>query len=132
MTDWYAEGTATLGDRITAAREAAGLSPAELARRLGVTARTIAAWEDDQSEPRANRMQMLSGLLGVPLRWLMSGAGPGLAAPDDSAPDLRPALAGMRDQLRGLRRSIREAEATADRLDHQIAAALAPAGAGSP
>ncbi|MEZ5913851.1 MAG: helix-turn-helix transcriptional regulator, partial [Paracoccaceae bacterium] len=34
--NWYSEEAATFGDRLAAAREAAGLSQAELAQRLGV------------------------------------------------------------------------------------------------
>ena len=75
--DFYAEGRATLGDRITAAREGAGLSASQLAERLGVRLRTLASWENDATEPRANRLQMLAGVLGVSLVWLMSGRGEG-------------------------------------------------------
>lgn len=97
--NWYAESRATLGDRITAAREQAGISPAEAARRLGVRAATYQAWEADGSEPRANRLQMLSGLLGVSLRWLMTGEGDGPDPEQDTIPgDLRAALG----ELRGL------------------------------
>lgn len=79
---WYDADTATLGDRITGAREAAGLSQTELARRLGVKLTTIRAWEDDQAEPRANKLQMLAGLLGVSIMWLLTGRGDGLDSPE--------------------------------------------------
>jgi transcriptional regulator with XRE-family HTH domain len=92
---WYAEGTATLGDRIAAAREAAGMTQAECARRLGVRLATLQGWEDDQSEPRANRLQLLAGMLGVSLRWMMTGAGEGPDA-TAAAPDLRAALGELR------------------------------------
>lgn len=82
---WYDPDTATFGDRMTGAREAAGLAVSDLARQLGVTAKTIRAWENDQSEPRANKLGMLAGLLGVSLMWLMSGTGDGPGAPDDAA-----------------------------------------------
>lgn len=78
---WYDADTATLGDRITGAREAAGLSQPELARRLGVRLATVRAWEDDQAEPRANKLQMLAGLLGVSIMWLLTGTGDGLDGP---------------------------------------------------
>jgi ribosome-binding protein aMBF1 (putative translation factor) len=67
---WYDADTTTFGDRMTGAREAAGLSQAELAKRLGVKVKTIRAWENDRSEPRANRLQMLAGILGVSIMWL--------------------------------------------------------------
>lgn len=73
--DWD-DGVATLGDRLARAREAAGMSQSQLARRLGVRLTTLCNWEDDRSEPRANRMQMLSGLLNVSFAWLMTGTVP--------------------------------------------------------
>lgn len=79
---WFSDETATFGDRLAAAREAAGLAQRELAERLGVRARTITAWEYDQTEPRANRMQMLAGMLNVSLMWLLTGEGEGVSPPD--------------------------------------------------
>ena len=70
--DWDDE-VATMGDRLARARDAAGMSQSQLARRLGVKLATIRNWESDRSEPRANRLQMLSGLLGVSFVWLMTG-----------------------------------------------------------
>ena len=80
-TGWYSEEAATFGDRITGAREAVGLSQEDLARRLGVRLRTIRAWEDDLAEPRANKLQMLAGLLNVSIRWLLTGEGDGIPEP---------------------------------------------------
>lgn len=97
--DWYSEATATFGDRLAGAREAAGLTQAQLAKRLGVKAKTLRDWEDDLSEPRANRIQMLSGLLNVSLSWLMTGEGEGVDAPDmgaDMPGDVRAALSELR------------------------------------
>jgi HTH-type transcriptional regulator, cell division transcriptional repressor len=74
---YFSEKAATLGDRIAAGRRAAGVSQKELARRLGVRLKTIEAWENDLSEPRANRAQMLSSMLGVSLVWLLTGEGEG-------------------------------------------------------
>lgn len=79
---YYAADQATLGDRIAAARDALGLTQKQLADRLGVRRKTLADWEDDRSEPRANRLHMMSGLLGVSLIWLMTGEGDGLADPE--------------------------------------------------
>jgi transcriptional regulator with XRE-family HTH domain len=50
---------ATLGGQINAAREAAGLSERELARRLGLDPGTVAAWERDEVRrpyPRIRRV----------------------------------------------------------------------------
>ena len=81
---WYSNEAATFGDRVAGAREVLGLSQADLARKLGVKLRTIQAWEDDLSEPRANKLQMLSGVLNVSLMWLLNGEGDGLADPEEN------------------------------------------------
>lgn len=87
MDDWFSDDKATFGDRLAGAREAAGLTQGELARKLGVKEKTIHAWEDDLSEPRANRLQMLAGLLNVSLMWLLTGRGEGVQPPlEDQAP----------------------------------------------
>jgi transcriptional regulator with XRE-family HTH domain len=65
----------TLGGRITRARDLAGLTLDEAASRIGVTADTLAEWETDRSEPRANKIMTLAGVLGVSPAWLISGAG---------------------------------------------------------
>ncbi|WP_118136760.1 helix-turn-helix transcriptional regulator [Oceanicella sp. SM1341] len=76
-SDDYTDGAATFGDRVTAAREALGLSVSQLSRQLGVKTETILNWEADRSEPRANKLQMLAGVLNVSLVWLMTGEGEG-------------------------------------------------------
>ncbi|WP_102107554.1 helix-turn-helix domain-containing protein [Oceaniglobus roseus] len=82
--NWYSNDTATFGDRLADAREHVGMSQEDLARRLGVKLKTLTAWENDMAEPRANKLSMLSGLLNVSLRWLMTGEGDGLPHPDDA------------------------------------------------
>ncbi len=96
--DWYSEETATFGDRLAAAREATGLKQKELAQRVGVKTGTLRNWEEDLSEPRANRLSMLGGILGVSLGWLLTGEGEGVSAPEDgtSAADLAGLLADLR------------------------------------
>ncbi|MDG2474442.1 MAG: helix-turn-helix transcriptional regulator [Paracoccaceae bacterium] len=79
---YYSELHATFGDRICAAREAAGLTQKVLASKMGVNIRTIQAWEYDKVEPRANKLQMVSALLNVSMVWLMSGLGSGIASPE--------------------------------------------------
>ena len=101
-TDWYGPDAATFGDRVAAARERAGMTQAVLAKRLGVRQATLRAWEDDLSEPRANRLSMLAGLLNVSMMWLINGEGEGIDAPVDEeagVADIREVLADMR-QLR--------------------------------
>lgn len=81
---WYSEETATFGDRMAGARDAMGMTQTDLAKRMGVKLKTVRAWEDDLSEPRANKLQMLAGILNVSLMWLLSGEGQGL---DEPTPD---------------------------------------------
>jgi transcriptional regulator with XRE-family HTH domain len=71
----YSDETSTFGDRLVAAREAMGVSQGQLAHRMGIKAQTLRNWEEDRSEPRANRLQMLAGMLNVSMIWLMSGQG---------------------------------------------------------
>ena len=80
--NWYDADVATFGDRLAAAREAAGMDQNALARRLGVKSTTIRKWEEDLSEPRANRLSVIGGLLGVSITWLIYGTGDGADGPD--------------------------------------------------
>lgn len=82
--DWYSNETATFGDRLADARQVLDMSQADLAKRVGVKLSTLQKWEDDVSEPRANQLNMLSGLLNVTLRWLLTGEGDGLSPPSES------------------------------------------------
>ena len=98
--DWYSEERATFGDRVAGAREGAGLSQDELARRLGIRPRTLQTWEEDLSEPRANKLQMLAGVTGVSLRWLMTGQGEGPQPPGAEVGEDAAALLAELRQLR--------------------------------
>lgn len=107
-SDWYAANVATFGDRLAGAREAAGLTQEQLAKRLGVRLTSIQSWEDDASEPRANRLQMMAGMLNVSIRWLLTGEGEGVEGPgqpgtltDDAQTALKD-LGRMRAQMLAL------------------------------
>ncbi len=96
---WYSENAATFGDRLAGARDAAGMSQKNLATKIGVKVSTLDAWENDLREPRANRLQMLSGMLNVSLRWLLTGVGAGPDGPDIETPiaaDVNAVLVEMR------------------------------------
>ncbi|PSL21802.1 helix-turn-helix domain-containing protein [Shimia abyssi] len=105
--EWYGGDVATFGDRLAAARDAAGLKPAEFAKRLGVKKSTIVDWEEDLSEPRANRLQMMAGLLNVSVGWLLTGDGDGVDAPDEVAPLEDQALIDLLGDLRDIRTRIK-------------------------
>lgn len=77
----------TLGGRLSRARDASGMTSAQLARRLGVQLSTIRAWESDRSQPRANRLSTLAGVLSVSLSWLLHGVGTAPSDDDESATD---------------------------------------------
>ncbi|WP_370737990.1 helix-turn-helix domain-containing protein [Octadecabacter ascidiaceicola] len=111
-TDWYSEETATFGDRLAAAREEARLSQKELAQRVGIKTSTLRNWEEDLSEPRANRLSILSGILGVSLRWLLTAEGEGLLAPDEDAP-INSDVADLLNEVRAVRAQL---TASNDRL----------------
>ena len=69
------EADTTLGGRISMAREASELSVSQVVKRLGVKSTTYAAWEADRSEPRANKLVALAGILNVSPPYLLSGLG---------------------------------------------------------
>ena len=98
---YYSETAATFGDRLAGAREGAGLSQEALATRIGVEVATLQAWEDDMDEPRANRLQMLAGMLNVSLSWLLTGRGDGPEAPTSETPPM--ALSEILSEMRVLR-----------------------------
>ena len=98
--NWFADDAATFGDRLAAAREAQNMTQKTLARRLGVELKTLEGWENDQREPRANRLSMLAGILDVSMTWLMTGEGQGVEPdPSVAAPD----AAELLNELRVLR-----------------------------
>ena len=109
--DWFNPDATTFGDRVAGAREKAGMTQSQLAKRLGVKLKTLKAWEDDQSEPRANKLSMMAGLLNVSLLWLLSGEGDGPDAPSDG--ELEQDVADTLTEIRDLRAQMARA---ADRL----------------
>lgn len=97
--NWFSEDVATFGDRLAAARGAAGMTQGQFARRLGVKLSTVKSWEDDLSEPRANKLQMMAGLLNVSVGWLLIGEGEGVeeVSEEETVPGLDAILVEMRD-----------------------------------
>ncbi|MBO6867330.1 MAG: helix-turn-helix domain-containing protein [Pseudomonadota bacterium] len=125
--DWYGPETATFGDRIAAARDAAGMTPEQFARRIGVKLKTLQNWEADISEPRANKLSMISGLLNVSIGWLLMGEGDGVEAPlDETAPsaDVKAVLQDMRD----LQVEIKSMAGRMSRLEKRLRTAIANGG----
>lgn len=101
-----------IGPRIRVARENAGLSRAEMARRLGVTEKTVRAWENDEMQPRANRLHMMAGVLNVSLTWFLEGREDEHMAshPDPAELAMRAELAEIRTRLDELLGRVSNAE----------------------
>ncbi|MEX0305455.1 MAG: helix-turn-helix domain-containing protein [Leisingera sp.] len=118
-TDWYGPDAATFGDRVAAAREAAGMSQAQLARRLGIKKATLTGWEQDLSEPRANKLTMLAGVLNVSMSWLLTGEGEGMSEPASGDVDLGD-FSSILKELRELRGEMRTNAERAARLEKKL------------
>lgn len=105
----------TMGGRLLRARDVTGLSIKEVAARLGVKPSTVQAWENDRSQPRANRLQMLAGVLNVSLSWLLHGLGTG-----PSEDDRGQILESIALQLDRLKRLQSESQRLATRLEQDM------------
>lgn len=110
--NWYGPDAATFGDRISAAREASGLNQTQLAKSLGVKLATLKGWEQDLSEPRANKLSMLAGLLNVSVMWLLNGEGEGVDDPDTKLVVEK----GLNDMLLEMRELRTVLKSSSDRL----------------
>ena len=117
--NWYGPDAATFGDRVAGAREAANMTQSQLARRLGVKRTTVQGWEDDISEPRANRLSMMAGLLNVSIMWLLTGEGDGADGPLDAE---QPAgdFTEILTELRSIRADMRANTERAARLEKKL------------
>ena len=127
-TDWYGPDAATFGDRVAAARELALGHARAFPRRMGVKKTTLVGWEQDLSEPRANKLSMLSGLLNVSMSWLLTGEGDDLSVPTEDT--LGEDMAAIARELRSLREDLRMQAERAGRLEktlRRLAAAQEPA-----
>ena len=118
-TDWYGPEAATFGDRVAGAREAAGMTQAQLARRLGVKKTTVRGWEEDLSEPRANKLSMMAGLLNVSIMWLLTGEGEGTASPAQDTTEAQD-LSAVLAELRAIRTEMRANAERAARLEKRL------------
>ncbi len=108
--NWFSEEAATFGDRLAAARESSGMTQKVLARRMGVALKTVEGWENDMREPRANKLQMMSGLLDVSMSWLLTGVGNGVSA------EAEPETAEVAELLSEMRALRTEMQRGAERL----------------
>lgn len=59
--------------RVASARARLGITQAQLAERVGVVQRQIAAYENGESKPRMGALLRLSSALNTPITWLTQG-----------------------------------------------------------
>lgn len=122
---WYSPEVSTFGDRLSGAREAACMTQEQLAQKLGVKLKTLRAWEQDLSEPRANKLSMLAGLLNVSLSWLLTGQGDGPEGPDSAATlELSPDMRRLLSDLTELHGEMARAAERMSRIERQLRASL--------
>lgn len=123
IADWYSDETATFGDRVAGARETLGIGQVELAKRLGVKLKTLKAWEEDLNEPRANKLQMLSGVLNVSIMWLLTGEGQGVSGPVDASV-LPMDVTDILGEIRSLQNQITDTATRLGALEQRLRATL--------
>ena len=71
----------TLGERIAAARNRAGLTQLQLAQKLGLPLFQVADWERGAAEPSLEQMAALCRVLDVTSDYLLLGKEPESAKP---------------------------------------------------
>lgn len=83
-------------NRLTIAMDAAGMSAADLARRLGISDAIISQYRNGKYKPRQNRLYEISQILGVSPAWLL-----GLDEPvtEEQLNDELAALLGQLDEV---------------------------------
>ena len=121
--DWYGPETATFGDRLSAAIEKSGMTQKLVAKRLGVKIATLKSWEQDISEPRANRLSMLAGLLGVSIMWLLNGEGDGVEHSDNET-QVTPEINDLLFEVRALQTGLLSSADKLAKLEKQIRSKL--------
>lgn len=109
----------TLGGRISRAREALGMDNMEASEKVGVTQETYDNWESDRDEPRANKLTMLAGVLGVSPTWLLYGIGasPSYEQISEEITNLRAQLTRIRELHDATGNAIQVFEQAIDRLE---------------
>ena len=105
-----------LWPRLRVARERAGLSKEALAQSVDVEMSSIDKWESDEREPRANRLIMLSGVLGVSLNWLLEGR-----KNERMESAVNPALAAAQGEIERLQLLLSEAQSSLHSVKGQLA-----------
>ena len=71
------------------------------------------------SEPRANKLSMMAGLLNVSVMWLLSGEGNGVDAPD-TEPEVEKDLNEMLLEMRELKTFLKSSSDRLGRLEKRF------------
>ena len=121
--DWYGPETATFGGRLSAAIEKSGMTQKLVAKRLGIKVATLKSWEQDISEPRANRLSMLAGLLGVSIMWLLHGEGDGVEHSDNET-QVTPEINDLLFEVRALQTGLLSSADKLAKLEKQLRSKL--------
>lgn len=66
-------GNRTLGERLTTARKAKGLTQEDFAKQLDVTPQAVSKWENDLSCPDIMLLPKISEILGAEINELLTG-----------------------------------------------------------
>ena len=91
------------------------MTTAQLAWRPSIKIATLQSWECDRSEPRADRLATIAGILNVSLSWLIHGVSD---APNDNLnSDIVSLLRGHLEQMKGLRE---KTDAIIERLETEL------------
>ena len=107
-----------LAQRIVEAREATGLTTAQLAHRLGVRTATLSSWEQGKGEPRTNRLMMLAGVLSVSPTWLLCGRGTAPQETGDANVDsLKSSLSELRSMISAMGEHVQNLEQRVESLN---------------
>ena len=88
-----------IGDRIRQLRQNAGMTQAELARRLGISSSSVGMYEQNRREPSSDMLVKLGKIFDVSTDWLLS-AHTGSSASRAAGPADGEDLAGLLDQWR--------------------------------
>jgi len=85
VTDMVALVGRTIGQRILAAMQYAGLNKTQLAERVGVSWPTVNSWTKDEYAPNATNLKRISDCTGIAMRWIQTGTGDPIDS-DESPP----------------------------------------------
>lgn len=75
----------TLGQRIRAAIEAAGMNPHQFAGKAGVAYSTVHRWLTDGGSPSAEGLQTIARITGQPVSFLLDTGGTAVTPPQHKA-----------------------------------------------